>query len=314
MLSPNYLLFDLLMTNKITILPSKKIDTKKWDQCVANYSNGLIYSTSLYLNTMAKKWHGLVIDDYSAIMPLPWKRKLGIRYGYTPPFIQQLGLTGKLHDTKWPSVLEAIHSFYSYADIHFNFQNKSIQDNTSVIQRTNLIIDLSKGYPTIQSLYSNDLIENIKKAASLSYRIGSLKESIELFQTQYSKRFPQTQNKDYINFMQLCLLLVQKKQCIIRSVQDDNNAVLATAVLLKDNKRIYNVMNTTTLEGRNKEANHYLLDQIIREFSGQLLLFDFEGSSLPGVKAFYEKFGAENEPYFHYHFNHLPWPIHLLRS
>jgi hypothetical protein len=302
------------MTNTITILASKKIDSKKWDQCVFNNSNGLIYSTSLYLNTMAKNWHGLVIDDYSAIMPLPWKRKLGIRYGYTPPFIQQLGLIGTIHHDKWPSVLDAIHSFYSYADIHFNFQNVSIQNHVSSIQRTNLMIDLSNGYPGIQSFYSKDLNENIRKAAHLSYQIGSLKESIALYQTQYSKRFPQTQKKDYVNFMQLCLLLVQKKQCFIRSVHDDKNTVLATTVLLKDNKRVYNVMNTTTFEGRNKEANHYLIDQIIREFSGQLLLFDFEGSSLPGVKAFYEKFGAENEPYFQYHFNHLPWPIHLLRS
>lgn len=301
------------MTNTLTILPSKKIDSKKWDQCIVNNTNGLIYSTSLYLNTMAKNWHGLVIDDYQAIIPLPWKKKLGIRYGYTPPFIQQLGLIGKMNDTLWPIVLEAIHSFYSYGDIHFNFSNDWIQRNVSANERTNLLIDLSKGYPTIQSFYNNDLIENVKKASHLSYQVGSLKESIALYQAQYSNRFPQTQKRDYVNFMKLCLLLVQKKQCFIRSVHDDKNAVLATAVLLKDNKRIYNVMNTTTLEGRNKEANHYLLDQIIKEFSGQLLFFDFEGSSLPGVKAFYEKFGAVNEPYYHYHFNHLPWPIQLLK-
>jgi hypothetical protein len=301
------------MTSQLTILSAKKIDTNKWDHCIAKNSNGLIYSTSHYLNTMAENWHGLVIDDYAAVMPLPWKRKLGIRYGYTPPFIQQLGLIGNLNDTIWSAVLEAIHSFYSYADIHLNYLNNSIQENTSTIERTNLIIDLSKGYHTIQSFYSHDLIENIKKANTLSYQVGSLKESVSMFQIQYSKRFPQTRKKDYANFLQLCLLFFEKKQCFIRNVQDDKNEILATAVLLKDNKRIYNIMNTTALEGRKKEANHFLLDQIIREFSGQLLLFDFEGSTLPGVRAFYEKFGSVNQPYYHYHYNHLPWPIHLLK-
>jgi hypothetical protein len=44
---------------------------------------------------MSKNWHGIVIDDYAAVMALPWKRKLRIRYGYTPPFMQQLGIVGE---------------------------------------------------------------------------------------------------------------------------------------------------------------------------------------------------------------------------
>jgi hypothetical protein len=72
-------------------------------------------------------------------------------------------------------------------------------------------------------------------------------------------------------------------------------------------------MNTTTSEGRKVEANHYLVDSVIKEFAGTSLTFDFEGSDLPGVKSFYENFGAVNEPYFIVKYNNLPWPFYLFK-
>jgi hypothetical protein len=54
--------------------------------------------------------------------------------------------------------------------------------------------------------------------------------------------------------------------------------------------------------------------EILKEFSGRNLLFDFEGSDLPGVKEFYECFGPIDQPYFHYHFNDLPFPLNLVKK
>ena len=65
-------------------------------------------------------------------------------------------------------------------------------------------------------------------------------------------------------------------------------------------------MNTTTLKGRKTEANYFLIAQVLREWAGNDLLFDFEGSEIPGVALFYEKFGAQLQPYFHWHHNQLP--------
>jgi hypothetical protein len=72
-------------------------------------------------------------------------------------------------------------------------------------------------------------------------------------------------------------------------------------------------MNSTTPDGRKKEANHFLLDQVIKEFAGKPLIFDFEGSDVPGIKSFYEKFGAINQPYYSLHFNLLPAPFKWLK-
>jgi hypothetical protein len=135
-----------------------------------------------------------------------------------------------------------------------------------------------------------------------------------MYKDVYQQRMKNLSDDDYFRFQSLCILLQKNRVCFTRKVEDENGQLLAIGLFLMDSKRIYNLMNTTTDEGRSKEANHFLLDQVLREFSGSNLLFDFEGSDLPGVKGFYEKFGATNQPYFYYHFNKLPKLLRLLKS
>src|SRR3982751_7041868 len=78
----------------IQYIPQKNIDKKKWDACIGNASNGLIYGYSFYLDHMAKHWDALVLNDYEAVMPLTWKKKYGISYLYQPPFVAMAGIFG----------------------------------------------------------------------------------------------------------------------------------------------------------------------------------------------------------------------------
>lgn len=305
------------MKHTIHIFPAKKIDRKKWNHCVSKNTNGLIYSSSVYLDAISENWHGLVIDDYSVVMALPWKKKFGIRYAYTLPFVQQLGLIGDTTAIDLGRVLHKIYKFISFADILFNFSNTDIQAFIPVIPRTNLVLNLEQSLDSIRLQYKNDLKENIKKAEmqQLCYvKENDFDASVSAYRLQYSERMRHIKKEHYRKFLHLCKLMTQKNQAFTRSVTDNKGMLLATAIFFKDDKRIYNLMNTTLPEGRDKEANHFLLDRVITEFAGQSLLFDFEGSELPGVRHFYEKFGAENQPYFHYHYNGYSWPLRLLKK
>jgi hypothetical protein len=296
-------------------LPAAQIDAAKWDRCVQRHSNGLLYSTTTYLNALCQQWEGWIINDYEAILALPTRKKWGIRYAYTPPFIQQLGIIGQADAGATADLLTMIQGTVAYADIHFNFSNSSVLQNIPVTSRTNLVIPLDRPLSQIHTHYTNDLRENIRKAAGeqLVYAHAGLHEAIDHFQDQYAARMKQVVPSDYDNFLCLCEQLQINGQCLVRAVTDADKALLAIVLLLKDDRRIYNLMNTTLPAGRNKEANHFLLDNVIREFAGQPLLFDLEGSEIPGVKKFYSSFGAENQPYFHYHYNGLPWPMQLLK-
>ncbi len=300
------------MHSKIALLPSAQIDHEKWDQCIAENANGLLYSTSAYLNAMAENWAGLVVGNYKHIMPLPWKKKLGIRYGYTPTFIQQLGITGIPDAALMQIILDNLKKFYPFGDIHFNFANGKAMEGLNCLPKTNLQIDLRTGYENIYDNYRNDLKENIKKAGSLEYVNGKHEQAIGLFASTYQSRLGKLHKNDYLHFKKLCQTLKQKNQCFTRMARNKDGKLLAIALFLSDNKRVYNIMNTTLPEGRNLKANHFLLDKVLQELSGQSLLFDFEGSEIPGVKHFYEGFGGQNQPYFHFRHNGFPWPFSLL--
>ncbi|HEU4859137.1 MAG TPA: hypothetical protein VFT15_04840 [Chitinophagaceae bacterium] len=81
--------------NQIQYFLHKEIDKKKWDACIANAPNGLIYGYSFYLDCMAKQWDAMVLNDYEAIMPLTWNRKYSFYYLYQPAFTASLGVFGK---------------------------------------------------------------------------------------------------------------------------------------------------------------------------------------------------------------------------
>ena len=298
------------MKKRIKILSSKHIDPSRWDDCVRRHGNGLIYSSTTYLNAMAQNWHGLVVDDYAVVMALPWKRKFRIRYGYSPAFIQQLGLVGEVADADLPKILKLIYKFYAFADLNFNFADEGIHKILPVIPRTNFLIDLSVGYEKIKSNYKSNLKDNIRKAGveTFAYAAGNIEDGISMYQDHYKIRLKKTREKDYTHFRNLCKTLETAGRCFARTARNQHNEILAFAVFLKDEKRIYNIMNTTTAEGRDKEANHFLLNRVLHEFAGQALLFDFEGSELSGVREFYENFGPVNQPYFHYHYNGYSWP------
>ena len=68
------------MRYEISIVPSYKIDRKKWDACITKSSNGLIYASSLYLDHLADNWSGIIANDYDTVMPVVWRKKMGIRY------------------------------------------------------------------------------------------------------------------------------------------------------------------------------------------------------------------------------------------
>jgi len=292
------------MQATIEILPSHKMDIAKWDACVCNSNNGLIYATSVYLNFMSDDWNGIVVNNYDCVMPIPWRKKFGIRYCYDVPFAQQLGWFSQYEKSNESLMLETFFSFIKYGDYAFNFLNGKIQNAFSC---NNYVLDLSQQYDTIQKKFSNDLINNLKKAykEELFYAIGNYDTAIELFKDLYRKRILHVSENDFENFKKLCAHLKESNNVIVRNVCNAKNELLATALLLKDEKRLYNMMNSTTVEGRKTEANHFLFDNILKEFVNNNLLFDFEGSDIPGVKSFYEKFGSSNQPYYKLHFNHL---------
>ncbi len=299
---------------QIQIIESNKINTASWNECVSAHANGLVYAYTEYLHALCDDWVGFVLNDYEAIMPVPIRKKMGILYTYAVPFIQQLGIIGQAHYQ--PLFIDALNSFIQYGDYDFNFQNDIVPHKFhKPIRHCNLILSLRNDYISIKKKYKTDLIQNLKKAngSSLIYQHADIETAINHFQKQYANRSENYTDKAFVQFKSFCFSPGGNVEVICRKVTDDSNTLLAIALFLKDNKRVYNMMNTTTIAGRAVAANHFLLDAVIQEFASTPLHFDFEGSNIKGIQHFYKNFGAEVENYTHIHINRLPLPLRLLK-
>jgi hypothetical protein len=318
-------------SSPIHYLRRKEIDIACWDACVERASNSLIYSRSFYLDAMAAgQWDALVLEDYKAVMPLPWRSRAGIRYLYQPAFTQQTGIFSAEPIT--PALVDAflreLRRHFRFAEIYLNYANQ----DPALERHSNLILPLDAPYETLAGRYKKDLLRNLKVAGRsepdlLYVKDFDLHTAHGYYQQQYKGRLPAFRAEDYRHFEELCLLLQQRGQLLVRAVTADHHVTsdrhltvtsygrqpLCTAVLLRDSTRLYLLQSTTLPAGRATGANHFLLDNLVREWAGTPLILDFEGSDQPGIAHFYENFGSIDQPYFFYRHNRLPWPLRLFK-
>lgn len=301
------------MAGTLHIVPSQKIDHVKWDSCITRSRNAMLYATYLYLDTMADNWSGIIQGDYEAVMPVCWRKKIGIRYAYTVPFIQQLGWYGSA-EIDSSAFAAALTRFIRYGDYAFNHANNIKAADT--ITANNYVLNLALSYNEIAAGYTGDAQNNIKKAGRIqcTYQPADIDEAVAYYQTLYAGRLHSTTLQDYAHFTRLVRILANNGQALARKiVLGANGETLSIALLLKDENRLYNMMNSTTDAGRKASSNHFLFDRLFAEFAGSGLLFDFEGSDIPGIGAFYQKFGAVNQPYAKLRVNRLPFPLNILK-
>ncbi len=297
---------------QIELLSSDKIDKQKWDACITNSSNPLIYATSVYLDNMADNWDGFIADDYRLVMPVPWRKKYGIKYCYNVPFIQQLGVFGKNFKQDEVDVfVKQLNKTYKYGDYAFNFLNQA--NNTE--QRKNYILLLSSKYEILRQFYLSHLEKNLHKAKnfSLKYEAGNINETIEAFKELYADRFKHVKQNDYENFSSLCNFKHEENNVVVRRIINKDE-LLASVLLIKDARRYYNLMMIATQNARQQSAGAFLYNELIKEFSHSGMMLDFEGSDIPGIEFFYKGFGGVNQPYFKMHLNNLRFPLRLFKQ
>ena len=299
----------------VKIIYSNDIDVTRWDECTKKHQ-APIYATYMYLNTLAENWAAIVVNNYEVLFPFCYKIKFGIRYLYMPPFVQQLGIIGTTTPAVFNTISSKLFSFVSYGDIMINeYTNTFISKET--IAKTNFELLLNKPHETLIQQFHTDFRRLTKRAINnnLQYlKTNDTKEALEIYYKVYGLRFEKTSEKDFIQFKKIADFFLQKNQCFVRKIVSQENELLSISLFLKDDYRMYNLANTTTEKGRKLASNFLLYNNVLQEFENSNLIFDFEGSDLPGVKDFYKMFKPSVINYFHWHVNHLPWFVKMFKK
>lgn len=286
----------------IRFLDHEEINKERWDEVIKKSPNGFIYATSKYLDIMSPGWHALISDDYEFLMPLPVKRQFGFKRINQPVFCQQLGIISeKNSDEKIVNdFLSKASSMSDEIDIYLNYKNQY----KGAKLRTNLVLPLNQSFSEIQSHFRKDIIANAIKQGII-YTPADIAEVFSAYKKLIFPKNKHLKKAELEKFRRLCELLNKDQQVITRKVISEKGKMLSSALFFKDEKRIYYMMSATEVEGRNNDANAYLLHEMIREESETQRTFDFEGSVIPGVRFFFEKFSPEDQPYPHFQLTKL---------
>ncbi len=301
----------------IEYLTYKQIDKVKWDNCIENAPNGLVYAHSLYLDIMAKNWDGLILNDYEAVMPLTWNKKYGIYYLYQPSFTACLGVFGNnISATLLNDFLKTVPVKFRYWDIYLNHGNYFSLPDFKLYERINYTLSLEEEYEILFSKFRNNTKRNIRKATGFSCIAKTninINDIITLSKEQ-SKNFSSAIIPDYDNFKKLYELLNKQGKAITYGVYDSNMNLAASSVFFFSNSRAYYIMAGNRPNGKAIGASHLLINTFIKDHAGKKLLLDFEGSDIYNLAFFYSSFGATKEKYAGIRFNELPKLLRLFKS
>lgn len=300
--------------HSIQYFSHEQIDKTKWDRCIDEAPNGLIYAYSFYLDNMSKHWDALVLGDYEMIMPLTWNKKYGIYYLYQPAYTASLGVFGKNITTGVvKEFIAALPRKFKLIEIELNKANQLTE--AGVVMRVNYVLDLNKPYESLYSNYRENIQRNIKKSQQLQciYRTNVPVEEVIELSRQQMQRISNLTEEDYNRFGKLYDLLYSRGQALSCGVYSNAGQLIASCVYFFSHKRAYYIMVGNHPDGRTLGASHYLIDRFIYDNAGKDLLLDFEGSDIRNLAFFYSSFGANTESYSSLRINRLPWWAKLFK-
>jgi hypothetical protein len=269
-----------------------EIDLEKYSATIINCAWGRIYAMPWYLDIVSPNWEALANEDYSIVMPLPVKKKYGLKYITQPYLCQQLGVfSAKSLDN---SIFTEFYDKIPYRVSRFqgNSCDSVIYPQNSL--RPNYFLETSTLSEPNQGFNSNT-IRNLKKAEKNGNTI------IEISVDEFVE-FSFLNNRDVFSDALLHVLkkfafsLIENKHGKIYACQKDETLTAAVFVASFKN-RIYYLSPVSSAIGKEIQSMTFLVNTLILEAKNKDMVIDFEGSSIEGVARFYAGFGSQKEFY-----------------
>ncbi len=298
---------------RISFLQRDQIDVAKWDSCIANSPHGLIYAQSWYLDVVASSWDALIADDYSAVFPLPYRVKYGIKYVYQPFFCQQLGVFSyePLSQEEVLIFLNAIPKNFKYISINLNQGIRLACSNIESSERITYNLKLIDSYSSIVGKYNSNTKRNIAKANRNALLIKSNVEASEFLEMIKSDHSFAVYRDHFDTIKNLVHQAISRDAAIIYGAYNPIMELYACALFLRTNDRLIYLVPVSSTMGKDKSAMFAIIDHVVREYSQTGMILDFEGSSIESIARFYRGFGSHPLTFNSIIVNRLHWIVRI---
>ncbi len=275
----------------------KDLDLEKYTECLNNSVNYRIYAEYWYLDALVgSHWDCYVLNDYEAILPLPFVKKFGIKIITQPIYCQQLGVFHQENFSKETFKLfeKKLHRNLVRA---YNFN----EENTEMFEpkgekRVNQVLDISFSFKTIFDQTYKDRKKDFKRNNAQEFKIvqeTNINKFIEILISNHS--FTNKLDLNYFrNFLNNGYIPKQLTQFSLLTI---DNKVSCSALLLQSQERVILLSSARDKKIETKGSFAFLIYKIIEHFSENQYILDFEGSSLKGVQEFNNSFKAIKKYY-----------------
>jgi hypothetical protein len=282
----------------IKYLTYEHIDKKKWDTCIEDSFNGVIYAYSWYLDVVCEEWEALVEGDYERVFPINFRKKAGINIIFQPFFTQQLGIFSRTELSRdvIHAFMEAIPSKYRVIDLNLNTHNKVDHPDFQTIPQVNYELDLITDYTDLRKNYSKNTRRNLVKAESEALSVvKGIKPDlvIDLFRQNRGKDIKVLKEHNYQKLKRLIYTCIYKGIGHVYGVYTEANTLCGGAVFMESNRKSIFIFSGLSPEGRDKRAMFLLIDYFIRENANKHITLDFDGSNDEALARFYKGFGSK---------------------
>jgi hypothetical protein len=301
----------------INYVKRKDLDVVKYDYCIENAIQSRMYAYSWYLDIVADNWDVLILNDYEAVMPIPWKRKYGIKYVYPLLWVLELGVFYADNKTKIAAFLATLFNKFRFVESKLNSTEKFISRKNQLVGKQFQTLSLKEVYPAIYSKYRNDRKKDIRKAVHLDLieKWNDIPDKlIVLFKNNVGKRTPNILEHDYTILENLMLACLERKVGEILSIYDKNSNLVASGFFIKHKDVVTILVSSTDFKNRNNGANTFLIDRAIFKFQKNFNTFNFGGSSIKSIAKYFLSFGAKTEDYQQVKYNKLPFLLRFFKK
>lgn len=288
----------------------KDLDVVKYDNCIKKAFQSRIYAFSWYLDIVADNWDVLVLEDYKAVMPIPWKQKYFIKHVVQPPYCQQLGVFSEEKVTE--NLINTFLSKIPSTFIKFNYQfNSSNAIGSRGVTRNNYILKLNSNYSELKANYKKVRVQQAKKQQLIIGQSTAI-DLIEISKKYY--KFLNLTDEDYQRLETLINTSIKRNKGFIVAVFNNSGTLLGSSFFIKSKNRIIYLYSAVTTEGRKKQVASLIIDSVIEKYAETPYILDFEGSMISGISSFFKSFGAKLETYKLLEYNKLTSILRLFKK
>jgi len=283
----------------IQYIERQNIDVDRWNDLLKSSPSETLYAYTWYLDAASDNWSALVMDDYQYVMPVPWRKKYGIKYAYHPMSVQQLGVFGreKVNEETIKGFLTSLRRNVKFGDYRLNSLN--IFEGEIGFKHSDALnyeLDLNSPYDAISKQYSTNAGRNIKKAHKGELELIRDVKLEDLLNLKVEHSELDKSSKFHHWIKNLYSTVLENYGGVIYGVKL-NGVLMAAAFFGFSNSRAIYLMSVSNDIGKESRAMFKIVDSFISDYSGKSLLLDFEGSNNPAIARFFSGFGAQSLAY-----------------